>query len=104
GVEDGHRLDWPALADALPGVLRRSVRNVHKGTFGTLGIVGGAAGMTGAPLLAGRAALHAGVGKVWVGFAATDHPAIDWGQPELMLRPGERAFGAGAHTLVCAPG
>jgi hydroxyethylthiazole kinase-like uncharacterized protein yjeF len=104
GVERGHRLDWPALADALPAVLRRGAHNVHKGTFGTLGIVGGAAGMTGAPLLAGRAALHAGAGKVWIGFAAHDHPAVDWGQPELMLRPADGVLAAGADALVCGPG
>ena len=80
------------------------MRNVHKGTFGTLGIIGGAAGMVGAPLLAGRAALHAGAGKVWVGFAAADHPAVDWAQPELMLRPAARVLGAGADALVCGPG
>ncbi|HYR01635.1 MAG TPA: NAD(P)H-hydrate dehydratase, partial [Casimicrobiaceae bacterium] len=100
----GHRLDWPVLADALPDVLRRRVRNVHKGTFGTLGIVGGAPGMVGAPLLAGRAALHAGAGKVWIGFAAREHPAVDWAQPELMLRPAARVLGAGADALVCGPG
>ena len=93
GIEHGHRLDWPVLADALPRVLRRSARNVHKGTFGTLGIVGGAAGMTGAPLLAGRAALHVGAGKVWVGFVAKDRPAVDWGQPELMITARARATG-----------
>ncbi len=48
----------------------RQARNVHKGTFGTLAIVGGADGMVGAPLLAGRAALHTGAGKVWIGLAA----------------------------------
>ncbi len=70
----------------LPAVLMRHARNVHKGTFGTLAIVGGADGMVGAPLLAGRAALHAGAGKVWIGFAASSPPAVDWSQPELMLR------------------
>jgi hydroxyethylthiazole kinase-like uncharacterized protein yjeF len=104
GPARGHRLDWSALAAALPEALRRRVRNVHKGTFGTLGIVGGAAGMTGAPLLAGRAALHAGAGKVWIGFAAAEHPAVDWGQPELMLRGATRVLGAGADALVCGPG
>src|SRR4030095_15742272 len=104
GVQSGHRLDWPALADALPAVLRRGAHNVHKGTFGTLGIVGGAAGMTGAPLLAGRAALHAGAGKVWIGFAAHDPPAVDWGAPELMLREADRVLGAGTDALVCGPG
>ena len=100
----GHRLDWPSLGAALPGVLRRRSRNVHKGTFGTLGIVGGANGMVGAPLLAGRAALHAGAGKVWVGFATAEFPAADWGQPELMLRTADAVIDAGADALVCGPG
>ncbi len=100
----GRRLDWPALAAALPEVLRRRARNAHKGTFGTLGILGGAAGMVGAPLLAGRAALHAGAGKVWIGFVAGDPPPIDATQPELMLRTADRVVGAGASALVCGPG
>jgi hydroxyethylthiazole kinase-like uncharacterized protein yjeF len=92
----GHRLEWAVLSAAIPDVLRRTSRNVHKGTFGTLAIVGGADGMVGAPLLAGRAALHAGAGRVWVGIAAGAAPALDWGQPELMLRAADRALGAGA--------
>jgi hydroxyethylthiazole kinase-like uncharacterized protein yjeF len=100
----GHRLQWEVLAAAIPEVLRRGSRNVHKGTFGTLGIVGGAEGMVGAPLLAGRAALHAGAGRVWVGIAAQTMAPVDWGQPELMLRPAARVLGAGADALVCGPG
>jgi hydroxyethylthiazole kinase-like uncharacterized protein yjeF len=100
----GHRLDWKSLAAALPPVLARRARNVHKGTFGTLGIVGGAEGMIGAPLLAGRAAIHAGAGKVLVGFAADAHPAIDWGQPELMLRRAAAVLEAAPDALVCGPG
>ena len=71
-------------------------RNVHKGSFGTLAIVGGNDGMVGAAILAGRAALHLGAGKVWVGLAASAAPAIDWLQPELMLRPA-------AHVLEDRP-
>jgi hydroxyethylthiazole kinase-like uncharacterized protein yjeF len=100
----GHRLDWTTLVAALPEALRRRQQNVHKGSFGTLAIVGGAAGMIGAPLLAGRAALHLGAGKVWIGFAAADHPPVDWGQPELMLRAAEAAMGAGADAIACGPG
>jgi ADP-dependent NAD(P)H-hydrate dehydratase / NAD(P)H-hydrate epimerase len=100
----GHRLDWSALAAALPDVLRRRSRNVHKGTFGTLGVVGGADGMVGAPLLAGRAALHAGAGKVWVGFVAADRPAVDWGQPELMCRNAADVMAAGPDALAVGPG
>ena len=100
----GHRLDWKSLASALPAVLGRRARNVHKGTFGTLGVVGGAEGMIGAPLLASRAALHAGAGKVLVGFVDDAHPAIDWGQPELMLRRASAVFDATPDVLVCGPG
>src|SRR5262249_24934642 len=88
----------------LPPVLSRSSRNVHKGTFGTLAIIGGAEGMVGAPLLGGRAALHAGAGKVWIGLAAKNPPAIDWGQPELMLRTADAVLGAGPDAIVCGPG
>jgi len=38
----------------------------HKGTYGTLGVVGGADGMAGAPALAAQAAFRAGAGKVVV--------------------------------------
>ncbi len=100
----GHRLDWSGLAAALPAVLLRDSRNVHKGTFGTLGIVGGTDGMIGAPLLAGRAALHAGAGKVWIGFVANGYPAVDWAQPELMLRTAGQVLDAELDALICGPG
>lgn len=100
----GHALDWSVFAADLPAVLRRGSRNVHKGTFGTLAIVGGGEGMVGAPLLAGRAALHAGAGKVRVGFAAADRPAVDVMQPELMLRAADGVIGCGETAIACGPG
>jgi len=100
----GRALDWDTLSAALPEVFARRVRAVHKGTFGTLGIVGGATGMIGAPLLAGRAALRAGAGKVWVGFAAADPPAVDFGAPELMLRDAEVVLDAAASAYVAGCG
>jgi ADP-dependent NAD(P)H-hydrate dehydratase / NAD(P)H-hydrate epimerase len=100
----GHRLDWSTLARSLPPVLARRERNVHKGSFGTLGVIGGADGMVGAPLLAGRAALKLGAGRVVVGFAAREHPAVDWGAPELMLRPAAAVLAAMPDALVIGPG
>jgi ADP-dependent NAD(P)H-hydrate dehydratase / NAD(P)H-hydrate epimerase len=100
----GRRLDWPSLGAALPDVLRRARRNVHKGSFGTLGIIGGSDGMVGAAVLAGRAAAQLGAGKVWVGLAASERPAIDWGQPELMLRDAERVIDDRPDALVIGPG
>ncbi len=100
----GRRLDWPPLAAALPDALRRQRRNVHKGSFGTLGVVGGGDGMVGAAILAGRAAVALGAGKVWVGLAATERPAVDWVRPELMLREAQRVVDEHADALVVGPG
>jgi hydroxyethylthiazole kinase-like uncharacterized protein yjeF len=99
----GVRLTWDTVGAALPPILRRTQRSAHKGTFGTLGIVGGARGMTGAALLAGRGALACGAGKVHVGLLADDAPAVDAGAPELMLRPARDALD-GADALVVGPG
>jgi len=100
----GHRLDWPALAAALPPVLARRVRNVNKGTFGTLGILGGSEGMSGALILAGRAAMRTGAGKVWLGFLMADPPKLDTGMPELMLRHAGAVLDAQPDALVVGPG
>jgi ADP-dependent NAD(P)H-hydrate dehydratase / NAD(P)H-hydrate epimerase len=64
-------------------------RNSHKGSFGNAGIVGGAHGMSGAALLAARAALKCGAGRVYAGLLADDVPLLDPLQPELMLRPAD---------------
>ncbi|WP_242539972.1 NAD(P)H-hydrate dehydratase [Trinickia mobilis] len=76
------RLNAPALfAPCFPA---RS-HATHKGTFGSLAVVGGDTGMCGAPILAARAALHAGAGKVHVAFIGAGGPAYDPPHPELML-------------------
>jgi hydroxyethylthiazole kinase-like uncharacterized protein yjeF len=100
----GRRLDWPSLCASLPEALRRTRRNVHKGSFGTLGIVGGSDGMVGAAILAGRSALYLGAGKVWIGLTTSQPPAVDWTQPELMLRDAESVLGDGPDALVVGPG
>ncbi len=100
----GHLLRWPALASALPGVLKRRQRNVNKGTFGTLGILGGSEGMGGALILAGRAAMRTGAGKVWLGFLMADPPKLDAAMPELMLRHAGAVLHAGPDALVVGPG
>lgn len=64
-------------------------RNSHKGTYGSAGIIGGAQGMVGAALLAARASLKCGVGRVHAGLIAGDAPLVDMLQPELMLRPAD---------------
>ncbi|WP_374491400.1 NAD(P)H-hydrate epimerase [Brachymonas sp.] len=70
----------------------------HKGSFGDVCVAGGARGMTGAALLAGSAALHAGAGRVYVGLLTSDRRATDAAlslQPELMIRSIGETPGAG---------
>ncbi len=59
----------------------------HKGSYGTVAVVGGAPGMAGAALLAARAALHSGAGRVFVALLDGSSAGVDANQPELMLRP-----------------
>lgn len=77
----GWRIDSALLTEVLPPRLRNS----HKGSFGNAGVVGGAPGMVGAALLAGRAALKLGSGRVYLGMI-DESVAVDWMQPELMVR------------------
>ena len=60
--------------------------NAHKGTFGSVAIIGGATGMVGAVLLAARAALHSGAGRVYAAMLCENAPSVDIFQPEIMLR------------------
>ena len=76
-------------------------RNSHKGSHGSLAVIGGAAGMTGAALLAARAGLMLGAGRVFVGLLQA--LAVDPLQPELMLRSPDDAL-AQATTAVVGPG
>ena len=69
------------------GVTRPRRRDSHKGTFGNAAVVGGGAGMVGAPLLAGRAALRLGAGRVYVDCIGAPEFRVDPMQPELMFRP-----------------
>ncbi len=61
--------------------------NGNKGSFGSTAIVGGAAGMVGAVVLAARTALKSGSGRVYAGLAQeTTSFSLDIEQPELMWR------------------
>ena len=107
---DALDLPWDeALASAWlsgPPLPRQRWHAQHKGSFGDVTVLGGAPGMGGAALLAARAALAAGAGRVMLARLDGDGEA-DSGQPELMprsvdqlLRPKHLAAG----TLVCGCG
>jgi hydroxyethylthiazole kinase-like uncharacterized protein yjeF len=79
--------------DLFPSAARTHAS--HKGNQGDVIVVGGqgmdagGAGMTGAALLAGRAALHAGAGRVYVALLSgkgSDTATWDPQCPELMFR------------------
>ena len=113
GVEmtasQGQLLTHVNIAPLIP--IRR--KNSHKGSFGNVGIIGGAAGMIGAAVLAARAALHMGPGKVFLGLAAKAAPVYDTINPEIMVRAAEElvtdqsmtslAIGMGLGTVKSAP-
>lgn len=58
----------------------------HKGSFGDVAVVGGAAGMVGAAWLAARAALAAGAGRVYCSLLDPQAALLDPTRPELMAR------------------
>ena len=81
----------------------------HKGSYGDVAVIGGEGlqargmGMTGAALLAGRAALHSGAGRVLVALLDGGAMAFDTQQPELMLRHFD-ALALEQLTVVCGCG
>ena len=79
----------------------------HKGSFGDVAIVGGAQGMTGAALLAARAAHAAGAGRVFVNLLDKGAVTHDVLRPELMFRPewiGGPVAQLASSTVVCGCG
>lgn len=97
-VADGQTISRQLFASCLQ--TRR--RNSHKGSHGSAGILGGAPGMLGAALLAGRAALHGGAGRVYLGLL--DSLACDLLQPELMLKSADTLLAGNLPLSALAAG
>lgn len=88
---------WLALVE--PAQFRRLFdarpRASHKGDFGHVLVIGGAAGKGGAAAMTGYAALRAGAGLVTVACDESERPAVTALAPELMTQaitddPGDR--------------
>lgn len=95
----GHLLDDSTLCNTL------SLRplNFHKGNAGDVAILGGARGMVGAALLAARAALVCGAGRVHVGLIDDMALRVDPSRPELMLRSAQD-LALDATVVAAGPG
>lgn len=83
---DEHGQGIPAAQLLARAPTRARAHASHKGSYGDVAIVGGAAGMVGAALLSARAALHTGAGRVFVGLLDQSAMAVDPVQPEIMFR------------------
>jgi len=93
---------WVAEPAPFRSALRSRPRNFHKGLAGSVAVIGGASGMTGAALLAARAALKLGAGRVYVGMMELRD--VDPSQPELMLRSADDVLGLDLDAIVAGPG
>ncbi len=88
--------------DLFQSSLQQRLHHTNKGTYGNVAIVGGAPGMVGAVLLAGRAALHSGAGRVFV-VSLDETLTYDGNEPELMCRSPD-TFDFSSAALVVGPG
>ncbi len=83
--------------------------SAHKGTCGQVLVVGGAPGMSGAPLLAAAAAARAGAGLVRIATHESHAGHLNLWRPELMVSGVSAAealapWVAAADTVVAGPG
>jgi len=95
---------WVTGPGLLHGLLKPRPRNFHKGMAGSVAVIGGAPGMTGAAVLTSRAALKLGAGRVYVGLLDAEAPTSDPSTPELMLRSPDDALGLDLDAIVIGPG
>lgn len=96
---DTHLLTECSFDQYLP----RRQQDSHKGSYGEVLILGGNSGMLGAPILAGRAALMCGAGKVHLGMMDERFPSIDVVHPELMIASA-RSSDLNRPVVVIGPG
>jgi hydroxyethylthiazole kinase-like uncharacterized protein yjeF len=92
----GHSAGLSQRPDAClisPHPLSPKAQQSHKGSHGHVLVLGGAPGMTGAAILAGLAALHAGVGKVLLSLLNPSAlPSVQTQFPSLMAMAPESSF------------
>jgi hydroxyethylthiazole kinase-like uncharacterized protein yjeF len=87
-VRGGTEADHATFADVPAGLaLPDRPDDAHKGTFGTVLVVGGAVGFSGAPLMSATAAARGGAGKVHVCVPEPIYTIIAAQTLEVMAHP-----------------
>lgn len=92
-------LNSPALFHSC---LNPRLEDSHKGSYGRVAIIGGAVGMSGAPVLAARAALFSGAGLCYAIYLKNP-PTYDPVSPEIMFRAAHQ-FDFATDVIVTGPG
>lgn len=81
------KADHPFLVKSMfHHVLPARSAESHKGACGSVAVIGGDDSMLGAVLLAARAALLSGAGRVYAVMLSKNAPAVDLNYPEIMMR------------------
>lgn len=90
------------LAESVDCPRPQRLRTTHKWRAGSVMVVGGSRGMTGAPLMAARSALHAGAGAVGLMVPGGCRPTVAGAAPELLTYgPGGGEFFQPAQAGEC---
>ena len=84
--------------------LPKRKREAHKGSFGRLLIVAGSSGMSGAAILASRAAMRAGVGLTYLAVPKKLVDLIDLATPEVITLAFDQIRTVKPNSLVIGPG
>ncbi|MDQ5816030.1 MAG: NAD(P)H-hydrate dehydratase [Actinomycetota bacterium] len=79
---------WMSEPADASGVLPRRTVDAHKRSGGSVVSIGGSAGMSGAPILAARAAARAGAGYVTAGVTKAVEPILSGTLPEVLTAAG----------------
>jgi NAD(P)H-hydrate epimerase len=86
---------YAITAEEVAPLLAARAPDANKGRFGHVLVIGGSLGKSGAPAMAGMAALRAGAGLVTVATTRSALPVVAGHAPELMTEPlSETAIGA----------